>query len=91
MTDIKGSGTAVADRDVVLAWDLIPDERAPETAIIMRFPSAGTARALLSALGFSPANASAQLPRNYDSGTALIFVHPDGAKVVLARRRLDVV
>lgn len=75
----------------VLAWDLIPDEGAPEAAIIMCFPTAGTAREVLAATGFIQANAHARLPRNYDSCNALVFVHPDGAKIVLARRRLCVV
>ena len=58
MTGTSRSRAATLNRETMLAWDLIPDERAPFKAIIMRFASYEAARTALTDVGFSPTSSS---------------------------------
>ena len=55
----------------MLAWDLIPDERAPFKAIIMRFASYEAAHTALTDVGFSPTSSSVHALESTDGRTAV--------------------
>lgn len=89
MTDGNRSGDDA--HDPVPVWELIPDLHTPDVAIIMRFPDPNAARALLLAVGFRPTRMIERVPATHDQRSAAAFIHPDGSRVVLARRRFVIV
>jgi hypothetical protein len=84
VTGTSRSGAATLNRETMLAWDLIPDERAPFKAIIMRFASYEADHTALTDVGFSPTSSSVHALRLHDGRTAVKYAHPDGSTVVLA-------
>lgn len=86
MTGPNGSISGALDQEAMFFWDLLPDEHAPSTAIIMRFASYEAAHTVLTNAGFTPASASMHAPRRDHSGTAVEYTHPDGHAVVLAHQ-----
>ncbi len=89
MSDLNRSEAAEPEREVMLSWDLIPDERAPFRAIIMRFASYEAAHAALTDIGFTPTSGAVHPPSPQDLPTAIRYAHPDGSTVVLAPRLAD--
>ena len=89
MGEPNHSEAAAPEHEAVLSWDLIPDERAPARAIIMRFASYEAAHAVLTAAGFALTSDAAPVQAHPLRPTVVSYAHPDGSTVVLAHRPVE--